>query len=413
MTSAMRCLRLIPLICLGLASTAAFAQNDDIPDEWPRWLKKEMKKEYKRARYSKFSVGAVKGVMPGKIVNAEAIDDTSYYISSDDGSDAEYECWIWVDTVDMASTTSNISEAIIENVSSDFGPVNARFIRAVDAGAIDDSPFLALEWLYTVGPEGEARVAYTKVRTAQVGGAYITCGHSIPGYRKSFETSFARVVRDLEVDVETPTPYYKSLTVSSLNGINIGVSSVTFAFDEDGDTQIEADESTLAPVSESELRVSDTSSVSWSTPDGMLINKQYASVENNEFAADLALYPDEDGWHVAGTFTGKDVNLNLGLEPEPISDLGYMQQVQAMFGDAGEQSATLTDWVPSLDPTSFVSVQVGLAEGKAEPRGGVLSIGPLVIDSQFDANGALAKGEMNVGGTKLIMERVYEQGRVQ
>lgn len=413
MTSAIRWIRLLPLVCLGLAWNASHAQGNDIPDEWPKWLKKEMKKEYKRARYSPFSVGAIKGVMPGKIVNAEAIDETSYYISSDDGTNAEYECWIWIDTIDMASTTSNISEAIIENVSSEFGPVNARFIRAVDAGAIDDSPFVALEWLYTVGPEGQAQVAYTKVRTAAVDGAYITCGHSIPGYRKSFEKSFARVVSDLEVDVPTSEPYYKSLTVSSLNGINIGVSTVTFALDEEGDTQIEADESTLTPVSESELRVSDTSSVSWSTPDGLLINKQYASVENNEFAANLALYPDEDGWHVAGTFTGKEVNLNLGAEPEPVSELGYMLEVQAMFGDTGAPSATLIDWVPSLDPTSFVNVQLGLSEGKRAPRSGILTLGPLVIDSQFDANGALARGEMNVGGTQLIIERVYERGEVK
>lgn len=413
MTFAKRCLRLIPLVCLGLALNTAHAQDEDIPDEWPDWLKKEMKREYRRARYSKFSVGAIKGVLPGKVTAAEAIDDISYYITSDDGSDGVYECWIWVDAIDLASTTSNIAEAVIENVSGEFGPVNARFLRAVDAGAIDGSPFLALEWLYTVGQEGEARVAYTKVRSARVDGAYITCGHSVPGYRKSFAKSFARVVSDLEVDVETVSPYYKSLTVQSLNGINIGVSSVTFVEDEDGDTQIETDENTLAPVSESELRVSDTSTISWSTPDGLLINKQYAAVENDELTADLALYPDEDGWHVAGTFTGKEIDRALGVEPEPVSELGYMRQVQAMWGDTGGTSATLTDWVPSLDPTSFVGVQLDLAEGDAEPRGGVLTLGPLVINSQFDANGSLARGEMNLGGTRLVIERVFEQGQVQ
>ena len=407
--------RTIPVfLALAFATSNALAQDDDIPDEWPEWLKESMKQEYKRAKYSPFSVGPLKGTLPGKIVNAEQIDDTSFYIAADDGTGTGYECWIWVDEIDLASTTSNITEAIIENVSAQNGPVNSRFIRAIDAGSLDGSPFLALEWLYTVGQEGQAQVAYTKVRTAEKNGAAITCGHSMPGYRKSFESSFARIVRDLEVDVDVSEPYYKELVVQSLNGTNIGVTIMQFTQDADGDTQISIDESTLAPISESELSISDTSSTAWSTPGGYLINKHYAAVNNNELTANLSIGADDEGrWSVSGTFNGKEIDADLGPDSEPFTELAYMQQVQGMFEDKGESSVTLTDWVPTIDPTSFLDVELGLDAGKGKSRTGKMAVGPLVVNTVFDKSGSMAEGEINIAGAKVLVERVFQQGEVE
>ncbi len=391
----------------------AVAEDAGVDPAWPDWLKKAMSQEHKRIRYKQLSLGPFETVMPGKITDREEIDQGTYYAAADDGSGTSFECWFFDDTMDMATSTVNIAEAVIENTSTNHGPVGNRRIHHVDAGEIDGAPFLALEWLYTVGEAPNALVALTKVRAAERDGMFVICSHSLPGYRDSFAKSFDQLVSKLSRTSDAPGPYYREVIVHNLNGLNIGISQLSMTMDDEGDTKIESSDAMLVPVSATDLGSTDTSTVSWSTPEGYVINTVHASVENGDLVSQLSLQLNDDGaWQVDGTLSGKNLNQVLGSDAEPVSALGEMLTVKGMFGDTGATRQELDSWIPSADPTVFSTVVIEMDEASDVPGAGVVTLGPLRISGEFEATGSMVKGIMDFGISQLNFERVFASGAI-
>lgn len=314
----------------------------------------------------------------------------------------------------MASSTAAFADAVIETQSEEYGPVGFRNVFHVGAGEIDGSSFLALEWLYTMGEAPEARVGMAKIRTAQRDGTHVICSHSLPGYHQSFADGFAAVVRRLDSGSKAADPYYQEIHVLELNGLKTGFVSITMSLDEEGDTRIDSSEAMLVPISSTELATSDSKSVSWSTPDGYLINTFNTSSENGELTIDLSLQLDDEGiWVVDGSFSGKSLSEQLGTEAEPVSVLGEMLAVRHLLQEPDATSIDLASWIPDADPAAFTNVTVALNPDSGTPGAASITMGALKINGEFDGNGSMRHGTMKVGGVALVMERVFTAGALR
>ena len=393
---------------------STFAREPQINPAWPDWLKEAMAREHKRIKYEPLSIGPFETVMPGKVTDREVIDEATFYAASDDGSGGSFECWFYNETMDMASSTVSFAEAIIDTNREAYGPVDNRSIYHVDAGAIDGAPYLSLEWMYTVGEAPNAQVGFTKIRAAESDGAFVICSHPSAGYRASFAKSFDQMVRKLSRESGAPTPYYREVIVHNLNDLNIGITQLSMTLDADGDTRIDTSDAMLLPVSGSDLRSSDSSTVSWSTPDGYLINEVHSSVENGELVSNLSLAFTEEGtWQVAGTLSGKDFSETLDGSADPVSTLGEMLAVRSLLGDGDSTRQQLDTWIPSADPSTFLSAVIELDESSDVPGAGVVTMGPLRIAGEFEPSGSMKRGTMDFGALKLNFERVFSSGNIR
>ncbi|HEX5787675.1 MAG TPA: hypothetical protein VFY03_05810 [Woeseiaceae bacterium] len=394
----------------GCTSGTAMAQADVDPS-WPDWLRDAMLEEYDGIAYEPLSLGPVKTVMPGEIQERQEIGSGQFYARSNDGSGADFECWFYAEPIDMGVSIANVADAVIESTSDQHGPVGFRSVQHVDAGAIDGSPFLALEWLYTVGEAPNALATLTKVRAAESDGVHVICAHSLPGYRKSFAEGFAELVRQLDTDALTADPYYQEVYVFSINELNTGFARITMTLDEEGDTRVDTTDAMLVPVSATEVATSDSTSVSWSTPDGYLINALVSSAENGELSMNLALRPDENGvWAVDGSFSGKPISAELGDEAEPLSPLGEMLATRSLLNASDVTSMELTSWVPDADPTVFTNMT--LVHDTDSPGAIAMTMGPLKVEGEFDANGSMRRGILDAGTTAIVIERVFAAGKI-
>jgi hypothetical protein len=411
---AARKLVLVLSVVVAAAPSIVQAQAPKIDPSWPDWLKEAMAAELEELRFEPVSLGPIATVMPGKIKEQSETAPGRYYASADDGSGALFECWFYSDAIDIASSAVSIADAVVEAMSEQYGPVGFRSIHHVDAGEIDGSSFLALEWMYAVGEAPEALAALTKVRAAERDGVSVICAHSLPGYRQSFADGFAEIVRRLDADSDVASPYYQETHLFSLNELNVGYATVTMTRDEDGDTRIVAKDAMLIPVSSSDLFSSEGTAVSWSTPDGYLINALQSGVENGELTMDLSLrLDDSDMWVVEGSFRGKAINAELGQDARPASTLGEMLGVRHLLAEPETLSVDLLSWVPDADPTKFTDFTVALDPEADAPGAASIILGPLKIYGEFDENGSMRRGSMDMGGVNMLIERAFSSGQLR
>ena len=90
----------------------------------------------------------------------------------------------------------------------------------------------------------------------------------------------------------------------------------------------------------------------------------------------------------------------------PVSELGQMKLVQELFEDNERSSAEIPVWIPSADPTQFLTAGVALDEGGS----GSLTLGPMAFDAEFDPSGSMLKGSMQAGVAQIEVDRVWADG---
>ncbi|HSN72894.1 MAG TPA: hypothetical protein VLT59_15365 [Steroidobacteraceae bacterium] len=359
----------------------------------------------------KFGDGAIRTRMAGKLTDKPQQTEGGWYVGSNIGTEAPLECWVFDDVVDPAGMATSLADLNLQAMEQVYGPVQDRGIYHIDAGAFDGTPYVALEWLYSVGEAEEKRIGLVKVRVAVEHELSYACMHNSLGYRATFATAFEQFVREARFPVPAESPYYEEVLVQRIAGSAIGISRSTFTLDSDGDTKIVTLQSSLLPVDNANLQSSDTWQVVYSRPDGTLINQTLAKSENGELTMQLSLDPEGgDLWFVSGTLQGKEFEREVAATARPMSELGQMLAVRALIADPDELLATLTIWAPEADPTRFLDAVVELdAMARGEGRG-VLRLGALAIAAQFEPSGSMLAGAMQVGSAEITMERVWANG---
>jgi len=399
---------------LALCAHVTLAQEKNGDNSWPQWLEDAMAQEDLAIRLRKVDIGdgRIQTRLAGKAAAEPQVVDGGWYIPRDIGTDTPLECWAFTSVVDPGTMAHSIAEQSMAASATLSGPLGERQLHFLDTGAIDGVPYVALEWLYSVGEGSDKAVGLTKVRVAVDGNYSFACAHNFLGYRQTFALAFEHFVREAKTERTSATPYYEEIIVQRVGDQPIGVAHSMFTLDASGDTRISSMETMLMPIDGSTLTVSDTWRSGWSRPDGTIINQRAAKSENGQLAMDLALDPLKDGgWAVSGSFGGKDVEYEIEATT-PMSELGQFLTAKDLLADTERNSATLTVWLPSADPSQFLTAAVAINPSGRAQGFGQLTVGPIEILAQFDENGSLRYGTMTAGPAEITHERIWVRGEL-
>ncbi len=401
----------LPLLMTLALLTASGANAQDM-EGWPEWLVEAMAEESKTIKYKTVDIndGTYAFEVAGRPTKPEAFDGGWYFSANIGRSSAALECYIFDTDADLGTLANTLTEIGIEaTAEANNGTVANRSVFAIDAGGIDGKPFLAIEWIFTVGEGSNTVVGFNKVRVAANGAITQACSHNTPGYRESFAEAFATLVRSTQQPAPEYEPYFEELALQKLDGETIGTALVRYTLDEDGDTFIQTTTAALFPIGPDAVMSIDSSDKSWSTPDGYLINTFSASAENGELVSNLEFSRnDEDDWVVSGDLQGKALNEVISGDNYPLSELGQMQATQDLF--AGEESRVeFPVWVPDADPTQILTGSVTRDDADTALKG-IIELGPMSLNAQFDEVGSVVDADMQLGPSTISFERIWTQG---
>ena len=196
-----------PVTLLLLATFDATMVSAQQMDGWPDWLVDGMAREIADLESQALSVadGKYRFRLAGE--SGEPVEfDGGWYFESDIGADAPLECYLYTEEKDLATFIVNLANMTMEAQGEAYGsPAGDPSLFTVDAGAIDDAPYLALEWVYTLGEAPNLLIGLVKARAAVNGDVVQACVHNLVGYRDTFEAAFDEFVRSAEVPDRVPS----------------------------------------------------------------------------------------------------------------------------------------------------------------------------------------------------------------
>lgn len=411
-----RDLFLLCLVSVGMQFWVAPVASAAEVAEQPGWFKEAMAREKKVRRTSKLKLpnDILSGRMPGKFEDKPVKADGSWYFSSNIGTEAPFECAFFEEPLDVAYATDLLANNVIESMTEAVGPLQAKELVAASVDHVEGLPVLSLEWIYSVGPEDSAQVGLAKVRSTPIGDTTLLCSHNELGYRSTFERAFETLVASAK-GVEPEPAYYEALYIQSVNDQPIGFVQTTFKQDADGDTQAVVVDASLIPVDSQTLSTSDSTSVDYSTPQGELINALSSSSENGELVVNLELRPveaegAEQRWSVTGEFQGKPLDMTIDSAVAPISELGNVLATADLQRSTDRNSVTMTAWLPDVDPTSFLPVDLTLNE--SDRSKGQMEMSGIDMQMTLDRSGNVVDGVGDMGPARFAMKRVWERGQI-
>ena len=406
-----RLMLFITLMTVLLTPTGVHAQANGSVEGWPDWVKEAMENEVRKTKFRKVKmpIDTISAKMPGKSEPVQAIDDGWYFIS-DIKAGSPLECYIYTTALDLASLTNILAENSIAAVTQAAGgEVGVRNIHYTDAGVIDGLPYLALEWIYTVTSDTQTLVGFTKVRAAVKGDIAFACSHNYLGYRETFARAFSGFVENAEYEATTPMPYYEEIALLDYNGFGNGVAYFSFTEDEEGDIKMFSSEASIMPVDASTIVTSDSITITYTTPDGELINSINVDVENGEIVSNLSLKRNAaDAWISGGVMQDKEIETELDGAISPASELHLIKAARDLFAGS-ETSVTLDIWVPAADPTRFLQSTLTRDDAEVERQANV-TLGPISYVGQFDEYGNMVDAVMSIGPITINIERVWSAG---
>lgn len=296
--------------------------------------------------------------------------------------------------------------AVAEVAKTQIGELDTTLLTAVRTGHFGDVPYQGVEWLM-VGSQGSAQ---PKVLSANKHGFSIDCYHLALGQSRTLHRVFQRMVESFEATTPPPKPYLQEITIWQLNGMDVGIDTITLTLDADGDTAIEYHGSMLVPVSQSELSTTTSFERSWASPDGALISSYVAEVEQGEVTTDLQLRVAEDQtWQVNGVFQGKDLAVALdwnGPIDSKLSD--YLVLRRELAPQGAQTEVVLHEWSPDLDPTGLTELTIRIDPG--DPRIVEVTTGNVDVRGARNADGFIDRGTTRIGPVELNVRTVYRHG---
>jgi hypothetical protein len=402
--------RLLPIVLLlaGLPGCASVGE--------PAWLRELRAREAEALPAQKIesSDRFFRARVPAKLAAAVAQDGEAYHVSLDAGATAPVDCWVYRDGIDLAGSLSGLSQETFTGISKQLGEIEARQVDRVDAGAIGENPFLAIDWMYRVRTDAGPQMGQVKHLVASKGGRGLYCQHNEVGYARTFRRVAGALLESLEYRKPNgAAPYFAEISTMSLRGMRVGLQHTTLTRDRDGDTRVDTRTSMLLPVTADTLQASDTFAVEFARPDGSLINQVHVETANGELVSNLHLDPQPGGaWSVEGTFQGKPLSTRIESASQPSSWLGDAIALRETLasGGSGARIAT-TRWIPDADPTRLLDGTISIGEPVGSERfAATLATEGIEADLVVERTGTVASGSIDMGVANVDFERVYTGG---
>lgn len=378
-------------------------------DDFPDWFKTAVARESEDIGKSKIVIEKlnVNSDILGKATEGEASEGIWYY-TIDIGSGSPVECYAFTVFDGPANSLYGVIEHSLKNIATlNKKELTSSFNFAVDSGVIQNTPYLLLDTLYNLGSGSEKVSGTLKALSAETSDSLQLCIHNELGYRKTFLSVFESFVSAFIAN-DSSNPFFEPVYQVTFNDMPIGFVREIYTTDEEGDINIQNDSSMIIPVDASSVARNDTSSVSWSSPDGSLINGSEQSIENGELLSSFSIGRKDDSWQVDGELQGKAVNKTLEYNDWLLSGFGsYLEAVILMNSD--EESGEFHMWTSEADPTSALKIK--LSKIKNDPEANFqLDLGPLIFKYLTDKNGIIQQGSMTQAGLTMHIKLLYVKG---
>jgi hypothetical protein len=377
----------------------------------PQWLKEARAREGKRIAPAEIrsSDQWFTARVPAKLVGAIEKSEGSYTVELDLGAPSSAYCEVVPDGMDMAESLRTTIDAIMKQVGTDQGKVEARELERIDAGAFGSAPYLLTNWIYNVRQEGEVRTGAVKQIALEHPDVGVYCFHIEIGYEKTFENVARAFADTLQLATPTVKPFYREITTWAVNGKTVGVGAVTLDKDADGDTHCEMDVSTLFPGAA--LSSMDMVRREWTRPDHSLINAVHVMSQSGEMVAHLKLDPQDGFWEVSGTEKGKEVTVPLKAGLEPKTWLYQALELRKQLASAKPEGTevTLPMWHGDA-PLSLLDTRTTVTGRLGDQYKARIQFGAQSMDLLLNKDGSTHSGEHVMPGAKVTFQRVYVQG---
>ncbi len=327
------------------------------------------------------------------------------------GSAIPLYCFVVKNETELGVSALRITQTIFDTLREDYELTNLR-TAAIDAGAINDVAYQSISISFLLQGDSEPGVGLMKVASANRHGRAITCNHWDAGFIETFEHVFSELVRNFQVSEPPPTPSYTEINRIRIGELPIGVSTLSFARDADGDINAVSESSTLIPSSENEFLGSYSKQVDWARDGGELINSYAFESDVDGEKTSLALKWDDDrGWYFQGLFENKEIADELGHNDTLDSAVSEWLTLRHELIPQGDESrVSLKRWIPAADPTRIVEVLI--AADPEDTRVATVTVGPLEIRMERDQDGLPESTTVSVGSNSMTIERIFRNGQL-
>jgi hypothetical protein len=188
----------------------------------------------------------------------------------------------------------------------------------------------------------------------------------------------------------------------------MGFIQESYAKDADGDVAIENYSALMIPVDQSSVSRTDSLSISYSSPEGSLINAYEYTIENGVMASEFNLGYQDEQWQVAGQMQGKEVTASLEHDGWLLTGFGSYLVLENLR-NSEEVSGDYHMWAPSADPTSALPVTLKKLEDNPEANFEI-DMGMLKMKFLADDKNIFRQGTMLQGPISMNMELIHVEG---
>ncbi|WP_371194471.1 hypothetical protein [Glaciecola sp. SC05] len=396
------------LMSFALALSANAVDFVNLKD-FPEWFQESIAREVKLDKTSQLKLEQfnVDAEVIGAYTLADDSDGTWYY-TIDIGTPAPVECYVFSEFDGPATSLYSVIDFGLSGAASIYDKaLTSKNNYYLNTGVIGDTPFLALDTLYSLGEGSEKLSGVLKAMSAKTDQSLQICMHNEIGYRDSFRQVFESFVKAFTANQQNPE-FFESLFKVSLNGIPMGYMQESYAKDADGDVYIVNNTALLIPVDASSIARTDTVSTSWARPDGSLINGSEYTLENGVVTSQFSILHGDEGWQVEGQMQGKAISAKLDHDGWLLSGFGSYLELE-ILRNAEATSGEFNMWAPSADPTSALPVVLRQIEGD-ENANFEVDMGALVMKFLADEKGVFRQGSLQQGPVSMNMELIYSKG---
>jgi len=320
-------------------------------------------------------------------------------------------CFVAVDEAEIGVSALRITNSIFESLRQNFELSDLR-TAVLDAGAIGDTAYQLVSISFVLENEGVSGIGLMKVASANKHGYNIHCNHWDAGFLETFKRVFSELVHNFQATEAPPAPAYVEISRIRIGETPVGVFTLRFIRDADGDIQAVSESSTLIPSSQHEFQGSYSKDVDWADAGGDLINSYAFESDVGGEKTSLALKWDDDrGWTFEGRYQNEEITGELGHHGplhSTVSDWIVYRRV--LMPQGKESRVSLDRWIPGADPTRVI--EVSFAADPEDARLATMTVGPLEMRLERDQDGLPESAIMSVGSVSMIIERIFVNGEL-
>jgi hypothetical protein len=344
--------------------------------------------------------GNVEAVAPPRVTAAAGAEEVAIGL----GTGQPLSCTVFAERIDAASTIFRVAESAREKVK-------VVLVRPLDVVGVEGSPLVLAALLYQVQLEKGPVAGQLKIGVYAHPSRSLLCVHDEPGY----VATFGRVVRGLAASLsggprdERAAAAFAELSVIRVGGVAVGYGEHVVWKAEGGGRVAEQWGAQLLPRGDADLVAMDSTSRETIDADGLLAGGTYAHSTNGELDTRVELSRERDGktYRYDGEKDAKPLQGSFATKAGLSTDLWFARRLAK---GAPAAAADLRHEAYSCESSPVAPTPVAYRRDPANPRRATMELGAMRVTGELDDHGILKSGEMPIGPTKLVVERVFARG---